>query len=153
MLKKIIDAFKETNCIDNSENELDKYNLKFIDNSEYNNKRDKLYSRLSEIDNLIKSLNTEYESIRKTLNETKDMSQEIGVDLPQFDISDLKIGDTVLFVGYSNGYGIFKGVYERYDGYASIKDINVVYHPNGSTWCPHRVDFKDIIKVVECTNV
>ena len=59
-------------------------------------------------------------------------------------------GDKILFYSLSGGYyGLFEGIYERYEGYASVKDIKLVYHPKNVDGCSHRVGFNEIIKILK----
>lgn len=131
-------------------NNLEKYNLKLIDNNQYKEERKKLYFQKEALNNLINDLNKQIKNIDTQLDETKNISMEIGVDISEkCKIKDLKINDKILFISYMNGYGIFEGIYERNDGYASVKDIKVVYHPNNINSCSHRVGFDEIIKIVK----
>lgn len=130
-------------------NNLKKYNLNLIDNNQYKQEREELYFQKETLNNMIKNLNTQIKTIDHKLEQTKNISMEIGVDISEnFNINDLKINDKILFISYNNGYGIFEGIYERNDGYASVKDIKVVYHPNNINSCSHRVGFNEIIKII-----
>lgn len=130
-------------------NNLKKYNLNLIDNNQYKKEKEELYFQKETLNNMIKNLNNQIKTIDNKLEQTKNISMEIGVDISEkFNINDLKINDKILFISYSNGYGIFEGIYERNDGYASVKDIKVVYHPNNVNSCSHRVGFNEIIKII-----
>lgn len=147
MLKKIMNKFKNKNP--EMLKKIEKYNLKVIDNTDYLNKRNEIYNLNKEIEDKISILNKELEKNKKILEDLKDISMEIGIKIVKdFNYKDLKINDEVLFISYAGGYGIFKGIYERNDGYASLKNIEMVFHPKNVSCCSHRVDFKDIIRII-----
>lgn len=124
--------------------------FKLIDNTEYNIQRENLYKKKKDIDNQIKNLNKELKKIEKDIDTSFNVSMEIGFDVtPDNSVKDLKINDEVIFISYNNGYGIYKGIYERNDGYASMKDIKMIYHPKNIDCCSYRVSFKDIVKIIE----
>lgn len=126
------------------------FNLKYINNEEYTIEREKLYKIKNDIKKQIDNLNEELKIINDKLTKSQNISMEIGIDVtPDDSVNNLKINDEILFISYSSGYGIYKGVYERNDGYASVKDIEMVYHPKNVGFCSHRVGFKDIIKVLK----
>ena len=133
-----------------TEQNLKKYNLNKIDNSNYISEKNKLYNERQILQEKIDSLKNEIYNINKKLEDNFDINMEIGVKVKHnFNENELKIGDKILFYSYQHGYGIFKGIYERNEGYASVKDIQVVYHPNNIDWCSHRVDFDCIIKIIK----
>lgn len=129
---------------------LNDFNFKLIDNSEYTIERENLFKIKNDIKSQIDDLNKQLEIINDKITKSENISMEIGVEVtPDDSVNNLKINDEILFVSYSGGYGIYKGIYERNDGYASVKDIEMVYHPKNVVFCSHRVGFKDIIKVLK----
>lgn len=129
---------------------LEKYGFELIDNTEYKLERENLYK---EINNKLKQkdlLLDEIKLMHEKLDNNIDLTKEIGINFEKtFKKENLKINDKILFISSNRGYGIFEGTYERDDGYASVKDIKVIYHQNDIDWCSHRVSFNDIIQIIK----
>ena len=130
---------------------LEKYGLNKIDNSEYATQRSVKNKRRMYLREQIKIFSEEIDAIDEEQRNTFNISLELGIDLTSsYDINELKIGDKILFYSLSGGYyGLFEGIYERYEGYASVKDIKLVYHPKNVDGCSHRVGFNEIIKILK----
>lgn len=129
---------------------LKNYGLKKIDNIKYVSEREKLKNELEILEEKINICSQQVVYISDFLKNTFNISMELGIDISSdFNKNELTIGDKILFYSYHNGYGIFEGIYAGDEGYASIEDIKVVYHPNGVNWCSYRVDFDNIIKIIE----